>query len=84
MSYHKFSNFGEKLNSDLNATVNARLEDTSVNEIWTVCAKSGAKEATVTVPMEAAADSNGCLQPTLQMLWESLCRKDAESPQEKN
>ena len=47
MSYHKFSNFGEKLNSDLNTIVNA----------GTVCVKNGAREATVTAPTEAAADS---------------------------
>ena len=57
MSYHKFSNFGKKVNSDLNAKVNAGLEDVSEWNLDRVCAKNGARVATVTAPMEATADS---------------------------
>ncbi len=39
MSYHKFSNFGEKLNCDLNAKVNAGLEDVSEWNLDCVCQK---------------------------------------------
>jgi hypothetical protein len=56
MSYHKFSNFGKKVNSDLNAKVNAGLEDVSEWNLDWVC-KNGAREAPVTVPTEATADS---------------------------
>ena len=82
MSYHKCSNLWEKLNSDLNAKVNAGLE-ASVNGIWTVCVKNGAREATVTARRQVQT-ADGCLQSTLQMLWKRLRRKDTEPPQEKN
>jgi hypothetical protein len=39
MSYHKFSNFGEKLNCDLNAKVNSGLEDVSEWNLDCVCRK---------------------------------------------
>jgi hypothetical protein len=56
MSYHKSSNFGEKLNSDLNAKVNTGLKDVIEWNLDCVCAKTGAREATVTAPTEATAD----------------------------
>ena len=55
MSYHKFSNFGEKLNSDLNAKVNVGLEDISEWNLDCVC-RNSAREAMVTAPTEATAD----------------------------
>ena len=39
MSYHKFSNFGKKLNSDLIAKVNTGLEDVSEWNLNCMCQK---------------------------------------------
>jgi hypothetical protein len=44
MSYHKFSNFGEKFNSDLNSKVNAGLEDISELNLTCVCQKRCKRE----------------------------------------
>ena len=53
MSCHKFSNFREKLNIDLNAKVIAEVKDVSENGLWTVCVKTVQERKTVTAPTEA-------------------------------
>jgi hypothetical protein len=71
MSCHKFSNFREKLNIDLNAKVVARVKDVSENGIWTVCVKNGArKENGDCAYGGATVDSRWLFKIYTAMLWD--------------
>ena len=70
MSCHKFSNFREKLNIDLNAKVNAGLEDVSEWNSDRVCKNGARKENGDCAYGGATVDSRWLFKIYTAMLWD--------------